>query len=255
MQTFVTGSGLFDPFLTVQNNGNEMGYNTSLGGSNPNFDAKRAIGGVTAALSLSGLKLVSAAATGIPGLTSAAGYYVFRLDINTAGGPGDNLMTLNQVQIFQSTADRNDGTVTGGVSTWTDTAHAPVLSFPSVAGVSTTEVFRLNNATDTFPVSSGTATQVLLNGNFHQGSGEFDMLLFVDASSFNPAKGNNLLFFSQFGTPPSGNATTDGFEEWSALAGPGGAVVPVPPTAVLALAGMIPLGMGALRRRMRPAAA
>jgi hypothetical protein len=251
MQTFVAGSGVFNPFLTVQNNGNEMGYNTSLGGSNPNFDAKRGASGVTQALLLSNLQLVSAANTGVPGLTSAAGYYVFRLDINTAGGPGDNLMTLNQVQIFQSTSDRNDGTVTGGVSTWTDPLHAPVLSFPSVAGNSTTEVFRWNNADDTFP--PGTATQVLLNGNFHQGSGEFDMLLFVDASSFDPAKGNSLQFFSQFGNPPNGNPTTDGFEEWAALQG-AGTIVPVPPGAVLALAGMIPLGIGVLRRRRSAAA-
>jgi hypothetical protein len=256
MQTFVTGSGVFDPFLTVQHNGSESGYNTSIGGSNPNFDAKRGASGVTEALRLSGLATVLAGAPGVPaGLTAGHSYFVFKLDINTAGGPGDNFMALNQIQIFRSTADRNDGTATAATAT-----AAPVLSFPDVAGISTTEVVRWNNTTDTFPAGAGAtqATQVLLNGNFHQGSGEFDMLLFVDAASFSAGSGNFLQFYCQFGNPPgstfqpgSNGSTTDGFEEWAALSGShGSAVVPVPPGAVLALAGMIPLGIGALRRRI-----
>lgn len=81
-----TGTGLFDPFLRIQKNGTEEGYNTS---ANPPFDAKSGIW--THDLLLSTVPTVS-----IGGIT----YREFMLDINqTSGG---TLLSLDELQIYRS---------------------------------------------------------------------------------------------------------------------------------------------------------
>ena len=181
-----TGTGVIDSFLRVHAQGNnnaEQGYNTSLGTP---FDD---VGGVfTRALLLSE----------VPVLTiGGVGYRQFLLDINQVNS--DALLSLNQIQIFQSTGDRIDGALTVPASAGT----APILGF---AGTGWTEAFRLNNATPNY--------EIVLNYGLNPGSGSGDMYLYVADSLF-AAGIPNVILYSQFGLPPGGNDTNDGFEEWA----------------------------------------
>src|SRR5262245_53086601 len=83
-----TGTGFIDSFLRVQQNGSERGYNTNLGTP---LDDKG--GSFTHAL------LLSDVGTTVIGGTA---YYHFVLDINQ---DGNNLLSLNQIQIFRATTD------------------------------------------------------------------------------------------------------------------------------------------------------
>jgi len=82
-----TGTGLIQPFLRVQANTTEQGYNTS--GGTP-FDEKS--GPWTHDLQLSDLKLVQ---------IGKVMYYEFLLDINEPGG-SKSLITLDRLEFYTS---------------------------------------------------------------------------------------------------------------------------------------------------------
>jgi hypothetical protein len=84
-----TGTGVFQPFVRIQANGFEHGYNTS--GSPLPFDEKSGIW--THDLRLSDM-----------GITSVSGvaYYEFRLDVNESNGGTNSLISLDRVQIYTS---------------------------------------------------------------------------------------------------------------------------------------------------------
>jgi len=194
-----TGTGVIDSFLRIQEGTTEQGYNTSL--STP-LDDK---GGVfTRALSLGEVPTV---------IIGGVAYKQFLLDINQNG---NNLINLNQIEIFVSTADRDDGVVNPAAS---GTGY-PAIGFPAVGGTTTTEVFRMS--------ASGTGTPqftILMDYALNSGSGSGDMFLYVPVlGNFNLAGLNldttKVILYSQFGNPPSGsgqNVTNDGFEEWAVV--------------------------------------
>jgi hypothetical protein len=224
-----TGSGVLNPFLTTQANGSsttEQGYNTGLGGNSPDFDTKRSGGGVTKQLNFSdlGTKVIN-----------GVSYVGFYLDANQTGSAP--LISLNQVQIFQSKIDRMDGTATPATAT-----TPAALGF---SGSQTTEVFRLNNSSDP------NYHQIVVDSSLGPGSGDGDLFFYVPASDFNVSLGNFIIFYTEFGTPPGSDPTNDGFEEWGTVSGaaplPG---VPAPANLILAATGIAPLGLfGWLRRR------
>jgi len=180
-----TGTGVIDSFLRVQANGNQEGYNTTLG--TPLNDKG---GAFTRALLLSEVPIVNLGGTD---------YYQFLLDINQTSS--DGLLSLNQIQLFTSSTDRADGVVNL-------TGTEPHLSF---TGGSTTEQFVLAS-TFSNPFS------IELNYNLNPGSGAGDMFFYVAKSGISPLAGQNfLILYSQFGTPPGPNDTNDGFEEWAVL--------------------------------------
>lgn len=198
-----TGTGVLDPFLRIQQTGQERGYNTSLGGP---LDDKTGIW--THALELSTVGVVTL--SGIP-------YREFILDINQTAA--SSLLSLNQVQMFLG-----DDTLNYSLAEASGTNNA-LISF---AGYN--EVFRMNNV-------SG-SNVITLDYSLNSGSGSGDMFLYVPNSAFGGVTAGNLIFFSQFGTPPGSYFSNDGFEEWAVK---GGVSVPEPGTMLLLTSGLIGL--------------
>jgi len=158
-------------------------------------------------------------------------YREFLLDTNESGG-GDELLSLDEVQIF-----------VGG------TANSSVTSF-SGAGV-------LNHdGTLVYRMDAGGDNWVALDYSLNSGSGSGDMFLLVPHSLFTGYAGTSVVtLHSQFGLQganPSGFtgvfSSSGGFEEWAVREGiepPPGAEVPEP-AAILILAASV-VGL-ALRR-------
>lgn len=210
-----TGTGVFEPFLTIQIKGAEAGYNT--GATPPPLDTKRQ--GSPGDLTKGWTKdvLLSSLAT------DANGNYVFTLDINEK--QSDAPISLNQVQIFASTtAGRSDGVVDPGTGR---------VTFPD-GGANL--IYDMN-------LGGGTANGVIIHGNHSSGnstdgSGSADLMLVVPKTL---VTGDWLLFYSQFGTPPGEFASDSGFEEWSYSA------VPEPTTVLAGALLLLPFGASTLR--------
>jgi VPDSG-CTERM motif len=184
-----TGTGIFRPFLRVQQHGNatsERGYNTD--GGFP-FDDKNPHN-FQHSLQMSILREFN-----IGGVE----YYKFTLDANQSGGkdnPGHDF-ELNQLHLYTS----NNGAQT------TESFNPD----GTVAFDATTHLaYTLN-------LGGGTANDILTTAT---GSGKADMFAFIPVSDFVPAKYVILYFQSGIagGLPASG-----GFEEWKAATPDGGA--------------------------------
>lgn len=186
-----TGTGVIDSFLRIQQTGSEAGYNTSLGTP---LDDKG--GGFTRALTLGEVPIVN---------IGGVDYYQFLLDINQLTAGDNELLSLNQIQIFTAGSDQ------------LHTSYAPASSTPTAANIgfaSATEVFRMSSIAD------GNFQQILLNYSLNPGSGAGDMFLYVAKSAFGAASATtNVILFSQFGTPNGVSSSNDGFEEWAVLKG------------------------------------
>jgi len=211
------GTGVFDSFVRIQMRGNEQGYNTSNRPVNfneltdPNF---------TRAIRMADIAVVQ------------IGNYLyreFRLDINENNSTSGRLLSLNQIQIFTGPNDplAPANLLAAGVG------QPSVIDF----GLSFHEVFRLNEH------SGVDFKEIKLNSSLTAGSGRADMFLYVRNDLFG-AGNQNVILYSQFGTPPGSDASDAGFEEWGVRHGGGpvnGPVPPVPEPTTLAIWG---LGLG-----------
>jgi hypothetical protein len=208
-----TGTGVIDPFLRIQGSGNEQGYNTDT--KPPEFDTKA--GTWTHALLLANVPTVT---------IGSVSYRQFLLDVNQNSGGDNEILSLNQVQLFQSGADVGTGSdsfLNAGTAT-----TPPVITF---AGA--TEVFRMNNPIAGF-------TEILLDYSLNDGSGSGDMFLYVRNDAF--GAGTHVTMYSQFGASPGGSASNDGFEEWATI-GQGTPLTHVPEPASVILLGSTLLGL------------
>ena len=88
-----TGTGVYNPFLTIQNNGWEQGYNSSTG----NFDTKR-VPQWNHEIRFSDL-----VATTINGIS----YFGFSVDINEPNGANKSLISLDALSIWTSATLQN----------------------------------------------------------------------------------------------------------------------------------------------------
>ena len=164
-----TGTGVIEPFLRIQANGAEQGYNTD---EKVEYDTKA--GTWTHALLLSDVPIVNLGGTD---------YYQFLLDINQNSGQENELLSLNQIQIFQAASDPGND-----AETIDESNTVPLISF----GAAATERFRLNNA-------GSLTNELLLNYELNSGSGSGDMFLYVRVDAF-ANTGGYVVFYSQFGT-------------------------------------------------------
>lgn len=180
-----TGSGVIDPFLRLQNGGNEQGYNTSIGTP---LDDKP--GGFTRPLTLSEIPIVN---------LGGVDYRQFLLDIKEDQGADDELLSLNQIQIFQSIGDQSHASLSAAT-----VASQAVIGFAAPAN----EIFRMNNANGNL--------EIRLNSSLNTGNGAGDMFLYVPDADFNPAF-SNIILYSQFGMPSGFASSSAGWEEWSVV--------------------------------------
>lgn len=201
-----TGTGVIETFVRVQNRGTEQGYNHSLGNVGP-WDTK-------AGIHTHDIQMDDLVVKNITGVD----YYEFLLDINESNGHDNELLSLDNVQIYT-----RQGPITSADESFT---HLGTLRFD-------------NDAPDD--------TTVLLDYSLNHGSGSGDMFLYVPVSLFaGTLPDDYVYFYSLFGNMNSSDA---GFEEWAMLqnvSGPGGGgggnqppVIPEPGTMLLMGTGLM----------------
>lgn len=208
------GTGVIDPFLRIQNNSYEAGYNTSLGkpldnDNSWNYDVK-----------LSDLQIVN---------DGGINYYDFRLDLNEPDNGKDNLITLNQLMVYG-----NNSPAPLGV-TMDATTGRPV-------GTIGTLLWDMNAGLD--PTAYSVKLDYGLRGG---GSGDGDMQFLVPVSVFQGQ--TYVILYSQFGIDPiaGGQESNAGFEEWNVVKGVN-TVVPEPSTVVAGALLLLPLAAAGFRR-------
>jgi len=218
-----TGTGVIDSFLRVQETGQERGFNTGAATPPQILDDKA--GNFTRPIQLSEVPVVT---------INGVQYREFLLDVNQVM---NGKISLNQVQIFQSSADVGGSSFTLQEATSTKNAS---ISFSNAS-----LVFQMSNV----DFSQANANQVVMQSDHGSGSG--DMFLYVANSLFStdPSKAYVTLF-SQFGNPTGTYSSNDGFEEWAVMPN-SNTVVPEPSTIALALSGLVGAGFAGLRRLRR----
>lgn len=209
-----TGSGVFGPFLRVQKNGVESGYNTN---GALQFDTKS--GAWTHAIQLGDIPLIN-------------GYRQFSLDINETSSGTNPLLSLDQVELFV-------------------TSNANLTGYSSGSFAGATKVYDMDNPAGTPTPNNWVKMDYNLSGS---GSGRVDMLMYVPDSYFTAGGANSssyVVMYSKFGTVFGADGGLDasaGFEEWS-INQLAGAPHPVPLPAAAWLLGSGLIGLAGFGRR------
>lgn len=224
------GSGVINPFLTVQKNDTESGYTSDI--TNVNMlalDAKRNnVNTFTNTIQVGSLDTTTIGSTT---------YFMFLLDVNEPNNANERNILLDYLRIYTTIG-----------SYFGDKNTAPTLA-------------ALDAALGPAKYNLG-ADSVLLNYDLFAGSGKgYDMLLLVDISLFGTLSATDHLVFAN-----SFSGTGDGFEEWAYVACPPdstsclppppppqclpGECVPLPEPGTVYLLGLGMLGLAAMRRRL-----
>jgi len=163
-----TGTGYIDPFLRLQDNGVEDGYNTSKRAFQ--LDQKEPLN-FTHDLFLSAVPVKT-----IDGVQ----YREFFLDINESRSANKHLLSLDEIRIYLSPTGELD-------------------SYNSVTK-------KLNNLTAIYDLDSGGDNWIKLDYGLNHGSGSGDMVAYIPNSLFTGAGSQYLYLYSKFGSQQSADA-------------------------------------------------
>ncbi len=193
-----TGTGVFEPFVRIQHegaSGPEEGYNTTREFNDYVMDQLHSVW--THDLLFGDLLAVD-------------GYYEFHLDLSEPLGGGKNLISLDNVQIYQAS--------TGGQNT----ANLSELG---------TLLWNMDVGAD------GDSTVLLDAGREKPGQGLSDMVLYLPESYFaGLSAGDYIVFYSHLGGLVNYEAEGT-FEEWATITGQG--TVPEPLSVLLLGVGLL----------------
>lgn len=214
ISTHPAGTGVFDPFLTINSQGNsktEQGYNTDghtalyLNQQRPEWNTL--------------LKVSDLAKINIGGTN----YYAFELDANEPSGTEHDgsakvLLSVDNIRIYTSSTD-NTGAVQSNVSKLETPSPLGTLRFALNDPLKNGSNFNITNWVKMAANTDGIADAQGHNG----GSGFSDLIVYIPASDFPNA--NDYLFFynlngAHFQADVGGDAAKAGFEEWRSVDGP-----------------------------------
>jgi hypothetical protein len=237
--THPAGTGVFDPFLTINSQGNsktEQGYNTDghtalyLNQQRPEWNNL--------------LKVSDLAKINIGGTN----YYAFELDANEPSGTERDhspkvLLSVDNIRIYTSSTD-NTGAVQSDVSKLETPSPLGTLRFALNDPLKSGSNFNITNWVKMAANTDGIADAQGHNG----GSGFSDLIVYIPASDF-PNLDDYLFFYNlngaHFQADVGGDAAEGGFEEWRAVVGVG-----VPDDgATAALLGLGLVGLAGIRAR------
>ena len=178
-----TGTGVIDPFLRIQANGTEEGFNNNVDAFTLDDVAK---GGQTFnhEIMLSSVPIVN---------VGGVDYYQFLLDINEPSGGGNATISLHELEIWLS--DTSITSFAGATGEYSD-----------LSGSSATLAFDLDSGPDGDSV-------IELDYSLNAGSGAGDLFVYIPVSELG-TDDKIVYLYSAFGSP---NSSGDGFEEWSTL--------------------------------------
>jgi len=225
-----TGTGVFDPFVRIQQTGTEAGYNTD--GRPVEFQTKDQ-NQWTHSLALSSLGVVT---------RDGVDYFMFRLDMNeqanqeSQNNSEGRHLSMNDFEIYLGNAPDLLGLTPGSGFGGGDSVLVYDIDTADGRGDATVE---LNDK---------------LDNDHGPGSGDSDMDVLIPVSLFQGPNGFTWVYlYSAFGNP---NHSDDGFEEWAAFLGEGPVppdnpppVIPAPASALLLLTGLPGLTLAWYRRR------
>ena len=214
-----TGTGYIDPFLRIQANGTEQGYNTSgrIGAQAP-FDDKTDPN-FTRNIQFSDL---ACSAVTIAGTS----YYTFLLDVNEPGG-SKSIITLDKLQIYTS----------------------------AVGSQTTTNIMSLG--TLRYDLDANGDNQVRIDASRNHGSGSGDVYIYIPTANFAGTAPTDYVYlyalFGQADTMQNPDGTQGGFEEFAVVCN----VTPVPEmSALFPIVGlMVAVGSTHILRRRKLAQA
>ena len=234
--THPAGTGVFDPFLTINSQGNsaiERGYNTD---GNPLYLNQQRPEWNT-------LLKVSDLATIKIGNTN---YYAFELDANEpsgtehSDGSSKSLLSIDNIRIYTSSTD-NTGAVQSDESKLESPSPLGTLRFALNDLLKSNSKYNITNWVKMDATTDGIADTQGHNG----GSGFSDLIVYIPASDF-PNLNDYIFFYNlngaHFQAAVGGDAAEAGFEEWRAVDGPHTGVPDGGNTLVLLGVALIALG-------------
>jgi hypothetical protein len=240
--THPAGTGVFDPFLTINSHGNspiESGYNTDghtalyLNQQRPEWNTL--------------LKVSDLATIKIGGIN----YYAFELDANEpsgtehADGSSKSLLSIDNIRIYTSSID-NTGAVQSDESKLENPSPLGTLRFALNDPLKSGSNYNITNWVKVDATTDGIADTQGHNG----GSGFSDLIVYIPASDF-PNLNDYIFFYNlngaHFQADVGGDAAESGFEEWRAVKGPNTSVPDGGNTLILLGSALIALGCVARR--------